>query len=74
MSALIDGLRSRPDILDLTHGLPDKPAAASGLYLQEAQDPFIGVLVGHENHEGYSHRSDLDRSPVEDVSLSSSRE
>ena len=74
MSALIDGLRSRPDILDLTHGLPDKPAAVSGLYIQEAQDPFIGVLVGHENHEGYSHRSDPDRSPVEDVSLSSNRE
>jgi hypothetical protein len=61
MSALIDGLRSRPDILDLTHGLPDKPAAVSGLYIQETQDPYIGVLVGHENHEGYGDWSDPDR-------------
>src|SRR3954452_11320522 len=50
MSALIDGLQSRPEILDLTQGLPDDPAAVSGLYIQETRHPFIGVLVGHENH------------------------
>jgi hypothetical protein len=71
MAALIDGLRSRPEILDLTSGVPDKPEAVSGLYLQEAEGPFIGVLVGHENHEGYSYRSDPDRPPVEDAGLSS---
>ena len=61
MSALLDGLRSRPDVLDLTHGLPERPAALSGLYIQDTQDPFIGVLVGHENHEGYSYWSELGR-------------
>ena len=60
MSALIDGLRSRSDILDVTHGVPDKPGAVAGLYIQEEQDPFIGVLVGHETHEGYGPRSDPD--------------
>lgn len=74
MSALIDGLRSRPEILDLTHGIPDKPAAVSGLYIQETEDSFIGVLVAHENHEGYSNPSDPDKPPVEDVGLPSTRE
>ena len=60
MSALIDGLRSRPDLLDVTHGVPDKPQAVAGLYVQETEDPFVGVLVGHETHEGYSHRSQPD--------------
>ena len=67
MSELLDGLRSRADILDLTHGLPDRPAALSGLFIQETRDSFIGILVGHENHEGYSHQSDPDRAPVEDA-------
>jgi hypothetical protein len=71
MSALIVGLRSRPDILDLTHGLPDKPEAVAGLYIQEVQGSFIGVLVGHENHEGYSHRSDPDRRSAEDAGFPS---
>lgn len=53
MSALLDGLRCRSDILDLTSGLPARlPGPVSGLYMQETQDAFIGVLVGHENHEG----------------------
>ena len=74
MSALIDGLRSRPEILDLTQGIPDKPAAVSGLYIHQVQHPFIGVLVGHESHECYSRRSDPDGPPGEDVRLPSTRE
>lgn len=57
MSALLDGLRSRPDILNVTDGVPDRPAAVSGLYVQQAEDPFVGVLVGHESHEGYTQIS-----------------
>ena len=53
MSALLDGLGGRADIVDVTHGLPDRPPTVAGLYIQDTQDPFIGVLVGHENHEGY---------------------
>lgn len=56
MSALLKGLQSRADILDLTHGLPNRPAVLSGLFIQETQGSFIGVLVGHENHEGYVSR------------------
>ena len=65
MLALIDGLRSRPDILDVGHGVPAKPEADAGLYIQDTQGPFIGILVGHESHEGYSPRSDPDGPPVE---------
>ena len=53
MSALLDGLGARADILDVTSGVPGQlGASGSGLYIQEAQDGFIGVLVGHQNHEG----------------------
>ena len=52
MAALLDGLRARPDILDVTDGLPGRPAAVSGIYIHQEQAPFIGVLVGHQNHEG----------------------
>jgi hypothetical protein len=55
MAALLDGLRSRPDIVDVTDSLPARPGAVSGLYAQQTDGPFLGVLVGHENHEGYTH-------------------
>ena len=45
MSALIDGLRSRSDILDVTHGVPDKPGAVAGLYIQEEQYHLFGLIV-----------------------------
>jgi hypothetical protein len=52
MSALLDGLQARPDILDASNGIPERQDDLSGIYMQERQDPFIGVLVGHQNHEG----------------------
>jgi hypothetical protein len=52
MTALLDGLRARPDILDVTDGFPGRQAAIPGIYIHEKQDAFIGILVGHENHEG----------------------
>ena len=61
MSALLEGLQSRPDIVDVTLGIPNKLATVSGLYAQQTQDPFVGVLVGHENHEKYGRQSDPDR-------------
>jgi hypothetical protein len=52
MSALLDGLQARPDLLDVTDGVPARQASLSGIYIQERQDSFIGVLAGHQNHEG----------------------
>lgn len=57
MAALLDGLRARPDILDVTAGIMDPPAGLSGIYIEEQQDAFIGVLVGHQNHEGMRSQS-----------------
>ena len=52
MSALLDGPVARSDILDVSGAVPDGRAVPSGLYVQERRDGFIGVLAGHENHEG----------------------
>jgi hypothetical protein len=53
MSALLEGLQARPDLLDVTDGVPVRQASLSGIYVQERQDSFIGVLVGHQNHAGW---------------------
>ena len=53
MSALLDGLRARADIVDVTDGVPTRPAAVSGIYVQAGEGAFLGVLVGHQNHEGF---------------------
>ena len=52
MSALIDGLRSRVDIVDVTDGAPDRPPSLTGLYVQDMHEMFVGVLVGHADHHG----------------------
>jgi hypothetical protein len=53
MSALLEGLQARPDLLDVTDGVPARQASLSGIYIQARQDSFIGVLVGHQNHAGW---------------------
>ena len=52
MSALLEGLRGRSDLFDVTQGIANRPAEVSGIYLQEQQGSFIGVLVGHQDREG----------------------
>ena len=52
MSALLDGLRARADIADVTNGVVGTASILSGLYVQTRKEAFIGVLVGHQNHEG----------------------
>jgi hypothetical protein len=50
MGALLDGLRTRHDIVDVSQDVAGPQT--SGLYVVEAHAPYIGVLVGHANHEG----------------------
>jgi hypothetical protein len=52
MAALLDGLQARFDLIDVTDGIPARRDDLSGLYIQDTQEVFIGVLVGHQNHEG----------------------
>ena len=53
MSALLDGLRAQPAVLDVTHGVGTRQPNLAGLYIQERQGSFLGVLVGHQTHEGF---------------------
>lgn len=53
MSALLDGLRRRADILDVSAAVPEAPSGpVAGLFIREELGEFVGVLVAHENHEG----------------------
>lgn len=50
MAALLEGLRSRADIVDIGEG--DHGATPDGLYARDSEGAFLGVLVAHRNHEG----------------------
>ncbi len=53
MAALLEGLRNRPDYLEVTHGAPViMEAPPSGLFALDVEQGFTGLLVGHESHEG----------------------
>lgn len=50
MGALEEGLRARPDLVDVAEGVEgERP---EGLYARAAEGPFVGVLVAHRNLEG----------------------
>lgn len=53
MAALLQGLGARPDIIDVAQGASNPSGPPSGLYVKDSQAPYVGVLVAHENHEGY---------------------
>jgi hypothetical protein len=53
MAALLSGLRARADMVDVTNGAPARQAETAGLYIQQTQDSLVGILVAHQNHEGY---------------------
>ena len=51
MGALVEGLRSRADIVDVGDG-EESAGTPDGLYAREADGEFLGVLVAHRNLEG----------------------
>ncbi len=53
MAALLSGLATQPNVLDVTHGVGTKQLNMAGLYILERQGSFVGVLVGHQTHEGF---------------------
>jgi hypothetical protein len=52
MSALLDGLSERTDIIYVTNDVQSEQAKISGLYVREEQASFVGVLVAHQDNEG----------------------
>lgn len=55
MGALLEGLRSRGDIVDVGAG-EDSAGTPDGLYARDADGEFLGVLVAHRNLEGLRSR------------------
>ena len=53
LAPLLEGLKARADILDVSESLPANPGGLAGLYCRGASNGFEAVLVGHESHEGY---------------------
>jgi hypothetical protein len=51
MAALVEGLEARPDIIDVARGR-DRTGAPEGLYVQEVERGFVGVLVAHRDLHG----------------------
>jgi len=51
MAALIQGLQAREDIVDVRTG-KTRQQTPSGLYAQEEDGAFVGVMVAHQNLEG----------------------
>lgn len=52
MGRLLNGLRNRADLLDVTDGVPSPPSAPTGLFVRQSDGEWLGVLVGHDNHDG----------------------
>ena len=53
MTELLNGLAAQSGVLDVTISLKTKHSDLAGLYIQERQGSFVGVLVGHQNYEGF---------------------
>jgi hypothetical protein len=51
MTVLLQGLEHRPDFAEVGGATYDGRQPA-GLFVRDARDGYVGVLVGHENHEG----------------------
>ncbi len=56
MSALVEGLRARDDIIDVRTGR-GRQHTPSGLYIQAEDGAFVGILVAHQNPEGLQSTS-----------------
>ena len=51
MTALLQGLAARPDFAEVG-GAAYVGTQPAGLFVQEAREGHVGVMVGHESHEG----------------------
>ena len=52
LAALIEGLRGRPDFIELVENLPSSPGETAGLFASRSQDGMTGLMVKHEDHDG----------------------
>ena len=52
LAVLLQGLAARPDFAEVGGAAYEGGGQPAGLFVREARDGHVGVLGGHESHEG----------------------